>query len=205
MARSRIGGGLSGHCQRRQGKDGGHQRRYRPDGQCRLYLPVCFLGDGTLGQGVVYESFNLAALWNAPILYVIENNQIAQTTPTEIALAGDMTLRLAAFGISVVELDSSDILEISMTAGKLLSEIRSQGAPRGLILHTQRFGPHSKGDDTRDPQEVAHLRETRDPLKIQALRLSADQRATIDSEIESQVMAAFQQAFADPYPEVKDL
>ena len=60
---------------------------------------VCFLGDGTLGQGVVYESLNLASLWGAPILYVVENNHIAQTTPTGHALAGDIALRFAAFDI----------------------------------------------------------------------------------------------------------
>ena len=163
-------------------------------------LAVCFLGDGTLGQGVVYESFNLAVLWGAPILYVVENNQIAQTTPTEKVLAGDMALRFAAFDIPVTELDTSDVLEISVTAKKLLDDIRSQGTPRGLILHTHRFGPHSKGDDTRDPQVVAHLRETRDPLKIQATKLPPEERAAIQAEAESLVAAAFQQALTDPDP-----
>ncbi len=129
-------------------------------------VAICFLGDGTLGQGVVYESFNLASLWGAPILYVVENNHIAQTTPTVQAVAGDMALRFTAFDIFAVELDTSDVLEISAVAKDLLDDIRSQGTPRGLILNTQRFGPHSKGDDTRDPKVVAHLRDSRDPLKI---------------------------------------
>ena len=164
-------------------------------------LAVCFLGDGTLGQGVVYESFNLAALWGAPILYVIENNRIAQTTPTAQALAGDMLTRFAAFGITAREVDSSDVQEIAEIAQSLLDEIRTQGTPRGLILHTQRFGPHSKGDDTRDPEVVAHLRATRDPLKIHAARLPHERRAQIQTAIQSRVHAAFQQALADPLPE----
>jgi TPP-dependent pyruvate/acetoin dehydrogenase alpha subunit len=163
-------------------------------------VAVCFLGDGTLGQGVVYESFNMASLWGAPILYVIENNQIAQTTPTDRVLAGDMALRFAAFDIPVTELDTSDVLEISATAKILLDEVRSQGKPRGLILHTQRFGPHSKGDDTRDPQLVAHLQKTRDPLKIQAAKLSDEEQDSIENEAESLVAAAFQQALDDPLP-----
>ncbi|HBX70070.1 MAG TPA: pyruvate dehydrogenase [Chloroflexi bacterium] len=168
--------------------------------QNRGALAICFLGDGTLGEGVIYESFNLASLWRAPILYVLENNHIAQTTPTRQVLAGDMAARFSAFGIPVRELDSSDVLEISGMTEDLLDGIRSQGGPRALILHTQRFGPHSKGDDTRDPEVIAQLWETRDPLKIQAARLSPDERVTIDSEVESQVAAAFRQAFDDPYP-----
>jgi len=62
-------------------------------------LAVVFLGDGALGEGVVYESFNFASLWGAPILYVLENNHIAQTTPTRLALAGTIPARFAAFGI----------------------------------------------------------------------------------------------------------
>ena len=62
-------------------------------------LVVAFLGDGTLGEGVVYESLNLAALWELPVLYVVENNHIAQTTPIELALAGSLSGRFAAFGI----------------------------------------------------------------------------------------------------------
>jgi len=163
-------------------------------------VTVCFLGDGTLGQGVVYESFNLASLWGAPILYVVENNHIAQTTPTVQALAGNISARFAAFDIIAVELDTSDVLEISTAAEDLLDDIRSQRTPRGLILHTHRFGPHSKGDDTRDPNAVAILQDTRDPIKIHAARLSSEERVRIEGEVGAQVGAAFQQALNDPNP-----
>jgi TPP-dependent pyruvate/acetoin dehydrogenase alpha subunit len=81
---------------------------------------IAFLGDGTLGEGVIYEAFNMAALWQAPILYVLENNQIAQTTPVARAVAGLIAARFTAFGISCQELDSSDVLEIHAAAGELL-------------------------------------------------------------------------------------
>jgi TPP-dependent pyruvate/acetoin dehydrogenase alpha subunit len=167
-------------------------------------LTVCFIGDGTLGEGVIYESFNLAALWSAPILYVLEDNRIAQTTPVEQVLSGGMAARFAAFGIPVTELDTSDVLEISDAAAAIFAEVRTRSAPQALILHTHRFGPHSKGDDTRDPQVVAHLRETRDPLKIQAERLSPEARERIETEVESLVSIAFRQALDDPYPDVSD-
>jgi len=163
-------------------------------------LVVCFLGDGTLGQGVIYESFNMASLWQAPILYVVENNRIAQTTPTTQALAGDIETRFSAFDIPVSELDTSDVLEISDSAERILAKIRSQKGPQALILHTYRFGPHSKGDDTRDPDVVAQLRENRDPLKIQAKRLSPEDQVSIETEVATQVRAAFHQALDDPYP-----
>ncbi len=164
-------------------------------------LVVCFIGDGTLGEGVVYESFNLAALRDAPILYVLEDNRIAQTTPVEQVLSGGMAARFAAFGIPVTELDTSDVLEISDTAAAIFTEIRTRNTPQALILHTYRFGPHSKGDDTRDPQVVAHLRETRDPLKIQAGHLLPEVRQRIEAEVESLVSTAFRQALEDPYPD----
>jgi 2-oxoisovalerate dehydrogenase E1 component len=163
-------------------------------------LAVCFLGDGTLGEGVIYESFNLAALWQAPILYVIENNRIAQTTPVEQAVAGSIAARLTAFGIPVLELDSSDVLEIRESANHLLTETRAGAGPRGLLIHTHRFGSHSKGDDTRIPRLVADLRAQRDPLQIQAGRLAAGERAVVEAQVESQIGAAFQQAMLDPLP-----
>ena len=161
---------------------------------------VCFLGDGTLGEGVVYEAFNLAALWQAPVLYVVENNHIAQTTPVEMALAGEISARFNAFGIPTRELDTSDVLEISPGAEALLAEVRSSGTPRGLILHTVRFGPHSKGDDTRPDEEIARLRAERDPLAIHGERLSLELRTTIEREINVQIQKAYQQALDDPSP-----
>ena len=161
---------------------------------------VCFLGDGTLGEGVVYEALNLAALWQAPVLYVVENNHIAQTTPIEMVLAGEVSARFNAFGIPTRELDTSDVLEISPDAEQLLGEVRSSGMPRGLILHTVRFGPHSKGDDTRPDEVIARLRAERDPLAIHGKRLSLELRTTIEREINVQIQKAYQQALADPSP-----
>ncbi|HLF89010.1 MAG TPA: thiamine pyrophosphate-dependent enzyme, partial [Anaerolineales bacterium] len=161
---------------------------------------VGFLGDGALGEGVVYESLNMASLWGAPILYVLENNRIAQTTPTDLALAGDIPARFAAFGIPARELDTSDILEILPTAGDLLEEVRSTQTPRALILHTCRFGPHSKGDDTRSEEEVTWMRETRDPVRILAPRLDSSTRVEIETTVDAEVQSAFKQAISDLPP-----
>jgi TPP-dependent pyruvate/acetoin dehydrogenase alpha subunit len=163
-------------------------------------LAVIFLGDGALGEGVLYESLNIAALWKAPILFVVEDNGIAQTTPIELALAGDIPGRFAAFGIPARELNSSDVEEISAAANDELDALRSEARPRALVLHTARFGPHSKGDDTRDEAYVAKLRAERDPLSIQAGRVPLKEREQIESEVEAEVGTAFNQAELDPLP-----
>lgn len=167
-------------------------------------ITVAFLGDGTLGEGVVYEALNMAALWSVPILYVLEDNHIAQTTPTTMSFAayqpGALLKRFEAFAIPGVELDTSDVLDIYRTAAELLQEVRQACQPRALILHTQRFGPHSKGDDTRPAELISRLRQERDPLTLQAARLSLDERLTIERQADQEIQLAFEQAQADPLP-----
>lgn len=163
-------------------------------------VTLVFLGDGTFGEGVVYESLNLAALWKAPLLFVVENNRIAQTTPIELALAGSIPARFHAFGIPVVEMDTSDVLEIQAGAGKVMAVVREECQPHALLIHTHRFGPHSKGDDTRPAEQVERLRQARDPLRIHAARLTKEEKLGIEAEVEAEVKAAFHLALNDPFP-----
>jgi len=161
-------------------------------------VTLSFIGDGTLGEGVIYESFNMAALWGAPVLYVLENNRIAQTTPIELALAGGICARFEAFGIPAHELDSSDVHNVADLAGELLAEVRRTQTPRALVLHTYRFGPHSKGDDTRTEKLLRQIKAEHDPLTIQAGRLDAKQRKSLEQQVNQAVQAAFEQALAAP-------
>ncbi|MEK6221731.1 MAG: thiamine pyrophosphate-dependent enzyme, partial [Chloroflexota bacterium] len=161
-------------------------------------VTVVFLGDGTLGQGVLYESLNLGSLWDAPILYVVENNQIAQTTPVELGVSGNIPARFEAFEIPTQSIDTSDVTEIAHTAERLIKEVRKTQTPRALIIHTHRFGPHSKGDDTRKKEQVALLLQTRDPVKIHGKRLETGTRETIESEIDAAVNTAFMEAKEAP-------
>ena len=163
-------------------------------------VAVTFLGDGTLGEGVVYEAFNMASLWKAPILFVLENNHIAQTTELNLALAGDICGRFSAFGIPSYSLSSSDVLEISSVTSELLSQVRQELHPFGLIIDTHRFGPHSKGDDTRDPMLVQQMRLEFDPLQIHGQRLDETDRVAIESDVHLAVQNAFDQASKDPFP-----
>ena len=163
-------------------------------------VTVVFIGDGTLGEGVAYEALNMASLWNAPLLVVLENNHIAQTTPTVLTLAGTMAARFEAFGWTVNELDSSDVMQIQPVAERALGEIRAGSRPQALILNTARFGPHSKSDDTRAEAEVEQLKATRDPLKLSAVRLNQAKLLSIQAEADAETKKAFEQALADPFP-----
>jgi TPP-dependent pyruvate/acetoin dehydrogenase alpha subunit len=163
-------------------------------------VTIAFLGDGTLGEGVIYEAFNMAALWKAPILYVLENNHIAQTTPTELTLAGNIVERFSAFGIPAQQLETADVCKILDISKQSLSQVRLTSSPQALILNTQRFGPHSKGDDTRDPTSINELRLKWDPILIHGVRLDSDEKNKIDAEVNETIKAALQQASQDPFP-----
>jgi TPP-dependent pyruvate/acetoin dehydrogenase alpha subunit len=165
-------------------------------------ITVTFLGDGALGEGVLYESLNMASLWSAPILFILENNHIAQTTPEEVNLAGDIAGRFSAFGIETQVLDSSDVLEIQYNARHVITQVRRESTPKALILNTYRFGPHSKGDDTRPKEEILALQNTRDPISIHTKHLGRDQINTIEGEVKDEVSQAFQEALEDPLPEI---
>jgi len=162
-------------------------------------IALAFIGDGTLGEGVLYESLNLASLWKLPLFVVLENNHYAQTTPVEISLAGSMAGRFTAFDIPVWELESSDVLEIHSIATKTVDFVRSSGGPGCLILHTYRFAAHSKGDDTRSPDELERIRVF-DPLSIHGKRLTTEQRDDLEGEVRVIIDNAFNRAGSDPYP-----
>jgi TPP-dependent pyruvate/acetoin dehydrogenase alpha subunit len=146
-------------------------------------VTTAFLGDGTLGQGAVYECLNMASLWRLPMLFVLENNHYAQTTPRELAVAGNIAERAAAFGIATDELDTTDVTEIDAAAGRAVDRVRSSGGPFFLVLHTYRFSPHSKGDDFRDPGEIESRRE-HDPLVVAAARIENERRRELEEACE---------------------
>jgi TPP-dependent pyruvate/acetoin dehydrogenase alpha subunit len=162
-------------------------------------IALVFLGDGTLGQGIIYESLNFASLWNIPILYVVENNRYAQTTPIESALAGTIQARFLAFGIKTWECDSTDVLKIRDIAGQALDEVRSKTRPIGLILNTYRFAPHSKGDDFREPAEIAS-NKNHDPLIVHGIRLKQSDRDQVEMEVTREINEVFTKAESDPFP-----
>jgi 2-oxoisovalerate dehydrogenase E1 component len=130
----------------------------------RHTIGVCFLGDGTLGAGVLYESFNLASLWNLPIVFIVEDNHVAQSTPQALNLAGSISQRTRAFGIETLETDGNDVLKLRALLKETFALVRDEVRPFCIVCDTTRLGPHSKGDDTRSPEEMTILRR-RDPIE----------------------------------------
>ncbi|MGW4807529.1 dehydrogenase E1 component subunit alpha/beta [Kitasatospora sp. NPDC004272] len=120
-------------------------------------LALAFVGDGTWGEGAVYEALNLAALWRTPLVVLVEHNGIAQSTPTERQLAGSIGARAAAFGIAHHRSSTSEVAELRAELAPLLEQVRSGGGPLVVELDVPRLGPHSKGDDTRGAEELAEL------------------------------------------------
>jgi len=153
-----------------------------------------FMGDGTLGEGIVYECLNMASLWQLPLLIVLENNHIAQTTPSHLAIAGSVVKRFEAFDIPVMQLDTSNVTEILLVAKELVRQVRNECSPRALVIETPRLGHHSKGDDTRADMDVELLWQLRDPISIQGEMLEDQVRYAINRRIDNELQAAFEMA-----------
>lgn len=162
-------------------------------------IAVVFIGDGTLGEGILYESINIASLWDVPILFVLENNRYAQTTPIATGVAGSIARRFQAFGLPIWEDETSDVLKIQELARKAIQHVRFEQKPGCLILHTYRFAAHSKGDDIRSREELDRIQNI-DPIKIHAGRLEDTEKGIIEAEVDGIVNDAFTRADNDPFP-----
>jgi TPP-dependent pyruvate/acetoin dehydrogenase alpha subunit len=162
-------------------------------------VTAVFLGDGTLGQGTVYECLNIASAWSLPLLMVVENNFYAQSTPSELTVAGSIPERARAFGVEARQLDTTDVRTIHGAARDAIRHVRETGTPFFLVIDTYRFAPHSKGDDYRDESEIERRRE-RDPLVVAAANLSQDERRRLEhaceARLESEITAAEHSAIA---------
>jgi len=121
-------------------------------------IAAVYVGDGTWGEGAVYEALNMAQLWQVPLLVVVENNGIAQSTPTRRHLAGSVADRARAFGIPHLLLESDDINDIRSYLAEPIGALRRTPRPLVVEFMTVRLGPHSKGDDTRDTETLDRLR-----------------------------------------------
>jgi acetoin:2,6-dichlorophenolindophenol oxidoreductase subunit alpha len=158
-------------------------------------LSVVFIGDGTLGEGVTYETLNVASLWKLPLVIVLEDNGWAQSTPASANLAGSICDRFAAFGVPVFEIDSTDVEELDAFAGRALAQARKEKGPVAIVIHTYRLCHHSKNDDNRPAEEVAARWEL-DPIEVHGRRLGLSVRAAIDAEVDSALQDVIDPALA---------
>lgn len=155
-------------------------------------IAVIFIGDGTLGEGVVYETLNLAAKWRLPLAIVLEDNLYAQSTSQRQALAGDIRLRAEAFGVQTFHAAVWAPDHLFRTVADAISEVRREGLPVFIHVDAYRLSAHSKGDEYRDPEEVKRY-WTRDPLARFAREFAADAKIVM-GQAELRVTAALARA-----------
>jgi len=184
--------------------------RYKNDGG----ISVTYFGDGAVNQGQVYESFNMAALWKLPVLYVIENNKYGMGTSVARASARqDLHLRGDAYGIPGAEVDGMDVLAVHAAAEKAAAYVRSGKGPYILEMMTYRYRGHSMSDPAkyRSREEVAKVRQEHDPIDQLRLRILDDGHVDegglkdIDREIKDIISAATEFAQASPEPDAAEL
>ena len=174
-------------------------------------VAVCFFGEGALGQGLLYEVMNMAALWKLPVIYVCENNQYNEYTNYQETTAGEVTARAEAFGIPTETIDGQDIHLVDATSRRLVDRARAGEGPAFLQCNTYRFHGHHVGDIDRayyrPKKEEEEWKSRRDPIKLLAQWLQKSEMAdgklleTIENEIESEVKNAVQFALNAPNPE----
>lgn len=162
-------------------------------------ITVVFTGDGTLGEGVVYESFNIVSKWDLPLLIVLENNYCAQSTAQGQTLAGNICSRADAFGIKTAHGNTWNPEELIDLATDCVSFVREQCKPLFLQIDTYRLMAHSKGDDNRDREEVQNYWD-KDPITIFARKYPKASRE-IQADVEERINKVVRQADGDDIAE----
>ena len=128
-------------------------------------IAVVFIGDGTFGEGILYEALNIASKWELPILIVVENNKYAQSTSWKKTLSGSIKNRAKAFDIEYQCSNTWEWEELFKHASSAINYVRKKSKPLIIEIETYRLKAHSKGDDNRDKSEVDKYNNI-DPLNI---------------------------------------
>ncbi len=184
--------------------------KYMEDGGVNM----TYYGDGASNQGQVAESYNMAALWQLPVVFLIENNQYGMgTSVARHAADPDLHKRGEPYGIAGEVVNGMDVLAVYKAAEKALEHCRSGKGPYILEMKTYRYRGHSMSDPAkyRSKEEVAKMREESDPIdNLRAKLLEAkviDEAALkeIDREIKQTVLAAAEFAQTSPEPDESEL
>ena len=160
-------------------------------------IVVVFIGDGTLGEGALYETLNIISKWRLPILIVVENNQYAQSTKVELTLAGEIKSRFTAFDIGAEELSTFDVNKIQDSSLGLIQRVRETYNPECLILNTYRFASHSKSDDGRLKDEIEKWKKM-DPLLIAEKHFASSEIKQMQNEMKDYIKKEIDKALKAP-------
>ncbi|MBZ3694852.1 pyruvate dehydrogenase (acetyl-transferring) E1 component subunit alpha [Phyllobacterium calauticae] len=184
--------------------------RYRDNGNVSL----AYFGDGAANQGQVYESFNMAALWKLPVIYIIENNRYAMGTAVSRASAEtDFSRRGISFNIPGIQVDGMDVRAVQAAGEEATAWARSGKGPMILEMQTYRYRGHSMSDPAkyRSKDEVQKMRSEHDPIEQVKSRLidkgwsTEDDLKKIDKDVRDIVADAADFAQSDPEPDASEL
>ncbi|WP_299754920.1 pyruvate dehydrogenase (acetyl-transferring) E1 component subunit alpha [uncultured Boseongicola sp.] len=172
-----------------------------------------YFGDGAANQGQVYEAYNMAEIWELPVIFVIENNGYAMGTSVKRATKSpSLWQRGAAYGIEGEEVDGMDVLAVKEAGARAIEFCRSGKGPYILEVKTYRYRGHSMSDPAkyRTREEVQKMREERDAIEQVRKRLlegdaTEDQLKAIDKEIKEIVNEAAEYAKESPEPDLSEL
>ena len=177
-------------------------------------VTFAYFGDGAANQGQVYETFNMAALWKLPVIFVIENNQYAMGTAQKRSTSSpDIFTRGEAFGIAGQAVDGMNVLEVKAAGELAVKHCRAGKGPFILEVKTYRYRGHSMSDPAkyRTREEVQKMREERDPIEyVRSLLLTGkhateEDLKTIDKGIKKVVNASTDFAKESPEPDLSEL
>ncbi|MBT6299638.1 MAG: thiamine pyrophosphate-dependent dehydrogenase E1 component subunit alpha [Paracoccaceae bacterium] len=178
-------------------------------------VAVCFFGDGALGQGLLYECMNMAALWDLPVIYACENNLYGEYTHVSEMAAGALMDRASAFGIEGHEVDGQDVLAVNELSQQLVARSRNGEGPFFILLNTYRYHGHHVGDINRayyrSKEEETLWKETRDPITnfgnwlVEEKLASFDELQALQTDVKAEAKAAVDYALNAAYPAAEDV
>jgi pyruvate dehydrogenase E1 component subunit alpha len=177
-------------------------------------VSFAYFGDGASNQGQVYETFNMAALWKLPVIFVIENNQYAMGTAMNRSTSTpDIYTRGQAFGIPGEAVDGMDVLAVKAAGEKATAHCRAGNGPYILEMKTYRYRGHSMSDPAkyRTREEVQKVREEKDPidhvrdLLVQGKHATEEDLKAIDKKIKATVNESAKFAQNSPEPDASEL
>ena len=177
-------------------------------------VSLAFFGDGASNQGQVYEAFNMAKLWDLPVVFVIENNQYAMGTSVQRSSAEtELYKRGSSFEIDGIQVDGMNVLEVRDASRKAIKHARDGKGPMILEMKTYRYRGHSMSDPAkyRSRDEVTKTRSERDPIDMAKARLldekwvTEDELKAMDKEIKAIVLDSAEFAQTSPEPDPSEL
>lgn len=175
---------------------------------------MAFMGDGAVNQGAVHEAMNLAALWQLPVVFVIENNGYSMGTSQSRSSAGELAKRAEGYDMPWGQCEAHDVYQVRATMDHHLTLAREQSKPSVVELDTYRYRGHSVADPDntyRSKAEVEEYRRTKDPIQVFQHALLAEAVLTdalieqIDQAARAEADAAAEFAEASPYPTPEDI